>query len=101
MEVFVFDCPFCGGVSAISTVDSHRSQYRPLCLKCGMTSSSWYRTPEEAAAVWNKRRVAGLVNWLEAETKKYADLDSTLESRGIQSGMLRKCRKMVRKLLGQ
>jgi hypothetical protein len=101
MEVLVLDCPFCGGVSAVSVVDHNRGQYRPLCLTCGVTTSGWQATPEESAAVWNRRRVTGLVNWLEAEIKKFADSDSTLESHGIQSGMLRRCRKMVRKLLGQ
>jgi hypothetical protein len=53
---------------------------------------------------WNNRRANGLVNWLEAETAKYdASVSQGQAGGGLDAKRqeLRRCRKMVKRLMGQ
>jgi len=98
--IVLLPCPFCGDRAKLVEADALTVWY-VYCECCAARHEA--TTKQRVIVAWNNRRANGLVNWLEAEAAKY---QASL-SAGIISGLdakcqeLRRCRKMVKRLLGQ
>jgi len=99
-SVVLLPCPFCGDKAKLNEADALTIWY-VYCKCCGARHEA--TTKQRAIVAWNNRRANGLVNWLEAEAEKYQDA----MSRGLIGGLdakhqeLKRCRKMVKRLMGQ
>ena len=93
-------CPFCGDKAKLVDADE-LDVWRVYCECCGVRHEA--TTKQRVIVAWNNRRAYGLVNWLEAEAEKYDISISLGHSGGLDAKRqeLRRCRKMVKRLLGQ
>ena len=46
-------CPFCGGVSTLHSIDCCKTVYA-VCMNCGIHTVE-YSEPEKAIEAWNRR----------------------------------------------
>ncbi len=99
-NIVLLPCPFCGDRAKLVDADE-LDVWRVYCEYCGVRHEA--TTKQRVIVAWNNRRANGLVNWLDAEAAKY---QASISS-GIIGGLdakcqeLRRCRKMVKRLLGQ
>lgn len=99
--IVLLPCPFCGDQAKLVEPDL-LCVWRIYCECCGARHEA--TTKQRVIVAWNNRRANGLVNWLEAETAKYAASISQGQSGGgldTKCQELRRCRKMVKRLMGQ
>jgi len=98
--IVLLPCPFCGDRAKLVDADE-LDVWRVYCECCGVRHEA--TTKQRVIVAWNNRRANGLVNWMDAEAAKY---QASISS-GIIGGLdakcqeLRRCRKMVKRLLGQ
>jgi Lar family restriction alleviation protein len=94
-------CPFCGDKAYLVEADA-LSVWYVHCECCGARHEA--TTKQRAIVAWNNRRANGLVNWLEAEAAKYQEAISRggpIGSLQAKDQEVRRCRKMVKRLMGQ
>ncbi len=103
-------CPFCGGDAKVRVgfdVWCEWSTVTVECSKCecrvGPIHPEDKEEAEELCKQWNTRRVTGLVRWLDAEGAKAEAAKETSVVHWMEKEIatLAKCRKMVKKILGQ
>ena len=99
-KVELLPCPFCGESAKLVDADT-LDVWRVYCKYCGVRHEG--TTKQRVIVAWNNRRANGLVNWLEAEAAKYDAAVSQGQTGCLDSKRqeLRRCRKMVKRLMGQ
>ena len=99
-RVVLLPCPFCGSQVEVEQ-HAFNKKYYAEC-RCSVEScTDQFDTQEKVANAWNRRRSTGLVNWLEAEMQKWREglIGGPMAECKFQE--LKRCRKMVKRLLGQ
>ena len=99
--IVLLPCPFCGDRAKLVDADE-LDVWRVYCECCGVRHEA--TTEQRVIVAWNNRRANGLVNWLEAEAAKYdASVSQGQAGGGLDAKRqeLRRCRKMVKRLMGQ
>lgn len=95
MSAELLPCPFCGDEPKLRE-PNELEVWRVACECCGARHEA--TTRQRVIVAWNNRRTNGLVNWLEAEMKKFADKPIYANAKYQE---LKRCRRMVKRLLGQ
>jgi len=97
--IVLLPCPFCGDRAKL-VEPAELTLWYVSCECCGASHEA--TTQQKVIVAWNNRRANGLINWLEAEMKKYqTGMTSGNSVLAIKHAELQRCRKMAKRLLGQ